>query len=616
MSSQLSAGDRIGSYHLLKSLGAGGMAEVFLAQTKGIGGFQRLVALKVIHPSHSQDENFVEGLIDEAKVAVQLNHAHVAHVYDLNRVNDVYFIVMEFVDGRDLFKLMYEAAEREISLPLGVVLYITEAVALGLNYCHSKKDHYGRQMNLVHRDISPQNVFISWEGEIKILDFGIAKVSNRNRQTEAGVIKGKLQYMSPEQLNGEGFDHRSDLFSAGICLYEMLAGEMAYQEDDTLTLLRKIREADVRPLETLRPDLPPSITKVVRRALSRSPAQRFDSGETFAHEVREVRRELCPDFRIQEVGSFMRKVFGEQSFYLEDSLVDDYQEQNDTPSISVIFDQPYDGGESSSREEVEVDTTLFGSEDSASFNDAVLPTTLLESVESSLSGSSEHSSLGSLGVPTIAFEAPTGTPVKFPVEEKSQATVHEMEATLIDEEKGDLFSPSSNDSEANHSASASEEREGTTDGHNPFDASHIGTESSDFSRTQFRVDRFRKKNPWSFVKGMADHVRARTQVYVGGLCLLCILGLFLIENLAQRLPEQIELDVETSPGGALVFLGGKALGKMTPSTLELKRASLPITLMLQRDGYETVEVLLEEERLTEVENGGAYQLSWDLEPIR
>ena len=168
---------------------------------------------------------------------------------------------MEFVDGKDLFKLMYEAAEREISLPLGVVLYIAEAVALGLNYCHSKKDHYGRPMNLVHRDISPQNVFISWEGEVKLLDFGIAKVSNRNRQTEAGVIKGKLQYMSPEQLNGEGFDHRSDLFSAGICIYEMLAGEMAYQEDDTLTLLRKIREADVSPLETLRPDLPPSIIK-------------------------------------------------------------------------------------------------------------------------------------------------------------------------------------------------------------------------------------------------------------------------------------------------------------------------------------------------------------------
>ena len=219
--------------------------------------------------------SFVEALIDEAKVAVQLNHAHVAHVYDLNRVNDVYFIVMEFVDGKDLFKLMYEAAEREISLPLGVVLYIAEAVALGLNYCHSKKTTTVDQMNLVHRDISPQNVFISWEGEVKILDFGIAKVSNRNRQTEAGVIKGKLQYMSPEQLNGEGFDHRSDLFSAGICLYEMLAGEMAYQEDDTLTLLRKVREADVRPLETLRPDLPSSMARMVRRALARTSSTPF-----------------------------------------------------------------------------------------------------------------------------------------------------------------------------------------------------------------------------------------------------------------------------------------------------------------------------------------------------
>ena len=616
MSSQLSAGDRIGSYHLLKSLGAGGMAEVFLAQTKGIGGFQRLVALKVIHPSHSQDENFVDALIEEAKVAVQLNHAHVAHVYDLNRVNDVYFIVMEFVDGKDLFKLMYEAAEREISLPLGVVLYIAEAVALGLNYCHSKKDHYGRPMNLVHRDISPQNVFISWEGEVKLLDFGIAKVSNRNRQTEAGVIKGKLQYMSPEQLNGEGFDHRSDLFSAGICLYEMLAGEMAYQEEDTLMLLRKIREADVRPLETLRPDLPASIIEVVRRALARIPANRFDSGETFAYEVREVRRKLCPNFRTQEVGSFMRNVFGEQSFYLEDSVVEEYQEQNDTPSISVIFDQPYDGVESSSREEVEVDATLFGSEDAASFNDSVLPTTLLDSVESSLSVSSDHSSLGSLGVPTQAFEAPTGTPVKFPDEPTPHAVGNEMEATLIDEEQPDFVSSSSKPSEASKSSPALEEKLHTAQGYNPFDASRTGTEEADFSKSQFRVNSFGTKKTWPFASGISAHVRSRPKVYLAGLFCLCLLGIFLIENSAKSLPEQIDLNVGTTPSGAFVFLGGKALDQVTPSTLTLKTSTLPITLMFQRDGYETMEVLLDEELLTEVDASGAYQFFGALEPIR
>ena len=312
----------------------------------------------------------------------------------------------------------------------------------------------------------------------------------------------------------------------------------------------------------------------------------------------------------------MRKVFGEQSFYLEDSVVEEYQEQTDTPSISVIFDQPYDGGVSSIREKVESDATLFGSEDAASFNDSVLPTTLLESVESSLSGSSENASLGSLGVPTRAFEVPTGTPVHFSPDPISDAVAIEMEATLIDGEKGGLPAPSAKQSESSNSNPAFKKETRTAEGYNPFDASRLGTDESDFSKSQFRVNTFRSKKTWPFVSAIAAHVRPRAKLYLGGLFLVCILGIFLIENSAKSLPEQIDLDVGTTPSGAFVFLGGKALDQMTPSTLTLKTSTLPITLMLQRDGYETVEVLLDEELLIEVEVNGTYRFLWELESTR
>ena len=170
---------------------------------------------------------------------MQLSHPNIAQVHDLGKVDNIYFIVMDFIDGKDLIdfssSLLLGSKDSYGNCPLA------EQIASGLNYCHERKDHYGRPMNLVHRDVSPQNVYLSWQGDVKILDFGIAKVSHRLRHTEAGVIKGKLQYMSPEQVTGEPLDARSDLFSCGICLFEMLAGEMA-RMTPTPCLLDKIRE--------------------------------------------------------------------------------------------------------------------------------------------------------------------------------------------------------------------------------------------------------------------------------------------------------------------------------------------------------------------------------------
>ena len=208
MVNQLTTGSVLGDFEIIKSLGHGGMAEVFLAKQSGISGFQRLVALKDIHPTHSDDKAFIDALIQEAKIAVQLSHPNIGQVHDLGKVGDVYFIVMDFIDGKDLYRLLFESSQQSRSIPTPIALFIAERVAAGLGYCHERKDHYGRAMNLVHRDVSPQNIFLSWHGEIKILDFGIAKVSHRLRHTEAGVIKGKLQYMSPEQISGQPLDAR------------------------------------------------------------------------------------------------------------------------------------------------------------------------------------------------------------------------------------------------------------------------------------------------------------------------------------------------------------------------------------------------------------------------
>ena len=322
------------------------MAEVFLARHSGVGGFQRLVALKIIHPQHAEDTDFVQSLVEEAKVAVQLSHPNVGQVFDLGLIDSVYFIVMEFIDGKDLHRLLFESSQQNKQIPVPVALYVAECVASGLVYCHQRKDHYGRPMNLIHRDVSPQNIFLSWNGDVKLLDFGIAKVSNRLRHTEAGVIKGKLQYMSPEQITGGSVDGRSDLFSCGICLYEMLAGEMAYREGDALELLEKIRTATLTPLDRLRDGLEPSIHELVRKALSPDPDERFQDGEAFSSATSALRHRLYPDFRPSELGRFLSLVFDETPFYLEESLsgqslVDDALDLSGSISSSIIFGEEH-----------------------------------------------------------------------------------------------------------------------------------------------------------------------------------------------------------------------------------------------------------------------------------
>jgi serine/threonine protein kinase len=191
------------------------MAEVYVAKTQGIGGFEKLLAIKVIHPTYSEDEQFITMLVEEAKLSVLLNHNNVVQTFDLGCTEDTYFIAMELVEGADCYRMLKALRQRKALLPLDICAYIVSAVCSALDYAHRKRDSGGNPLRIVHRDVSPQNVLVSFSGDVKLADFGIAKAALRTQDTQVGIIKGKYYYMSPEQAWGDPMDHRSDIFSAG-----------------------------------------------------------------------------------------------------------------------------------------------------------------------------------------------------------------------------------------------------------------------------------------------------------------------------------------------------------------------------------------------------------------
>ena len=302
---------QFGPYRLVRQIAVGGMAEIHLAKTKGIAGFEKYVALKMIHPNFAEDDQFIQMLVDEAKIAVQLNHGNIAQTFDLGRVGDTYYITMEFVDGADLYKILRRASEIDREMPLDVVAFVGKEMASALDHAHRKRDHTGKSLGIVHRDVSPQNVLISYAGEVKLVDFGIAKATMKARQTAVGVIKGKYYYMSPEQAWGDQIDYRSDIFSAGIVLYEMICGQMLYLEEDLHRLLDMVRKADIKPPSTLRKGVPPMLEKIVMRALAKSAEDRYQSAADLATDLERFLHTYSPVFTAAKVAQLMKQIVGD-----------------------------------------------------------------------------------------------------------------------------------------------------------------------------------------------------------------------------------------------------------------------------------------------------------------
>jgi len=298
-----------GPYTLLRRLAVGGMAEVYVAKARGIGGFEKLVAIKVIHPRYSEDDHFVTMLVDEAKLSVLLTHVNIAQTFDLGCNEETYYIVMELVEGADAYKLLKRAAERPAKIPIDIAAYVGAEMCQGLDYAHRKRDVTGASLRIVHRDISPQNVLISFAGEVKIVDFGIAKAALRSGNTEVGVIKGKYYYMSPEQAWADPVDARSDIFSTGIVLHELLTGKMVYEEDNLPNLLARVRKAEIPPPSRLRPEVPPELDEIVMKALAKYPEERYATAHDFGQALTQFLYGYLPSFTPARLAGMMYQLF-------------------------------------------------------------------------------------------------------------------------------------------------------------------------------------------------------------------------------------------------------------------------------------------------------------------
>jgi eukaryotic-like serine/threonine-protein kinase len=298
-----------GKYYLLERINVGGMAEVFKAKTFGVEGFERLLAVKRILPNIAEDEEFITMFIDEAKIAVQLQHANIAQIFDLGKVDDSFFIALEHVHGRDLRSIFDRMRNKGESLPIAMACYVTMQVCEGLDYAHNKRDAQGRELHLVHRDISPQNVLIGYEGEVKLIDFGIAKAAGKASKTQAGILKGKFGYMSPEQVRGLPIDRRSDIFAVGIVLYELLTGERLFIGESDFSTLEKVRNVEIQPPSSYNKKIPQELERVVLKALARDPEDRYANAIDLHDDLQSFLYSVGEFFSRKDLAAWMKKTF-------------------------------------------------------------------------------------------------------------------------------------------------------------------------------------------------------------------------------------------------------------------------------------------------------------------
>ncbi|RKH02397.1 serine/threonine-protein kinase [Corallococcus carmarthensis] len=279
----LQAGDTFGRYELVSWLGRGGMAETWRAQLVGDAGVTKPVLIKKVLPEYANDEAFISMFISEARISATLSHGNVAQVFDFGRVEGEYFLAMEFVDGQPLHHALKRAMKSGMSaLPIPIAVFIAIEMCRGLHYAHTRTDSSGQPLGIVHRDISPDNVLLGYEGQVKIVDFGIAKAQLiRDIKTEPGVVKGKYLFFSPEQARGEEVDARTDVWATSVVLYELLCGKLPVEGPPQVVMMRVAR-GEFPSLSESRPDLPEALNRIVLKALHPEQSQRFESSHAFA----------------------------------------------------------------------------------------------------------------------------------------------------------------------------------------------------------------------------------------------------------------------------------------------------------------------------------------------
>ena len=302
---------KFGKYQLLDKIATGGMAELYRAKLTRAEGFEKLIAIKKILPHLSCEGELVKAFVDEAKLAALLQHENIVQIYDFGNLEGEYFIAMEYLFGKDLRSIIRKAEERDISIGLENTLYLASQICAGLDYSHNLKDLQGKPLSIIHRDVNPQNIFITYEGQVKLIDYGIAKAASHNTTTHEGLIKGKLAYMSPEQANGEIIDHRSDIFSTGIILYELLANKRMF-EGEALQVYPKVRDAQYEPPENVISDVPTKFYDLLNRALAKEREDRYQSAGDMLADIEECMYLIDARPSPRSLSQFIKSLFEEE----------------------------------------------------------------------------------------------------------------------------------------------------------------------------------------------------------------------------------------------------------------------------------------------------------------
>ncbi len=302
-------GAAVGKYQLLAVLGRGGMADVFLALARGPMGFSKLVVLKRLRRALADDKSFRDMFLDEARLAARLNHPNVVQTHEVGEYDGIYFIAMEYLEGQSLNKIIRELSKREETLPPLLCARIVSDALAGLHYAHELKDFDGSPLEIIHRDVSPHNVFVTYDGSVKMVDFGIAKAALSSVQTEVGVLKGKVAYMAPEQAAGEDIDPRADVFAMGIVLWELLAQERLMTGDSAAATLHTLLHSTVPKVTSIRPDVSPALEAILERALEKNADERFPSALAMRDALEDCIAASGKSIRQEEIGRELSSLF-------------------------------------------------------------------------------------------------------------------------------------------------------------------------------------------------------------------------------------------------------------------------------------------------------------------
>ena len=337
-------------YKIVERLAAGGMAEVYVGESSGIEGFRKKVAIKRVLPKLSVNTDFINMFLDEARLCAYLTHSKCVQVFDIGEAAGSHFIVMEFVDGADLKEVLDRLSEQRQVFPIGTACFVALQVCEGLAYAHSAVDHTGAPLCIVHRDISPHNVLMTRFGEVKLVDFGLAKASSHLTKEDEDIVKGKFGYLAPEVTQGQGADHRVDIFAAGILLWEMLAGRRLFQGETDIETFKQVQAAHVPDMRRIRDDVNDDVAYVLSRALARDREQRYQSASEMAHDLGVTLSRLGQPVTYLDVAAYVKSAADERARrkrssrkqadeIIGDIILDTLHEFSDDPTALVVDDE-------------------------------------------------------------------------------------------------------------------------------------------------------------------------------------------------------------------------------------------------------------------------------------